>query len=419
MAPRGHEPDAGGGTRPLRVVFVSHLSGHYGAERVLLEVLAGLSARRVDCRVLRPAGGTLGPYLEALKIPQEPAPIRWWASEGPPWKRPLRILANLTAAVSVARRLSRWPVDVVYSNSSVSPTGALAAWLLRKPHVWHVHEFAEEDHGLSFDLGPRLTYVLIGRLSRCVITNSDAVKAKCARYIPGERIRTVYAAVSRAPEERIRPAGCLGRPGGTGRATVVLIGKIKESKGQMEAVHATEELVREGVALELVLAGSADERYLAALRQVVAAAGLDAHVRFLGHVSDIGGVLESADAVLVCSRSEAFGMVTVEAMRFGKPVVGARSGATVELIREGFNGLLYTPGDVHELAGKLGYLIRHPDSAAQMGENGRRWAAERFSSERLADEVLTVIQEAALPPLPGGRWLAAGGVTWWKRRRGT
>jgi len=369
---------------------------------VLLEVLEGLAARKVDCCVLLPRGGTLAPYLRALAVPHETAPIRWWASEGSPWKRPLRILANLAAAVSVARRLWRRQVDVVYSNSSVSPTGALAAWLLRKPHVWHVHEFAEEDHGLSFDLGPRLTYVLIGRLSRCVITNSDAVKAKCARYMPVDRIRTVYAAVSRAPEERSRPEGRVGHPGGAGRATVVVIGKIKESKGQMEAVRAIEELVREGIDLELVLAGSANERYLTALRQVVAAAGLDAHVRFLGHVSDIGGVLEEADAVLVCSRSEAFGMVTVEAMRFGKPVVGARSGATVELIQEGFNGLLYTPGDVRELADKLGYLIRHPDSAAQMGENGRRWAAERFSLERLTDDVLAVVQAAVQLPLPGG-----------------
>lgn len=380
----------------LRVAFVSHLSGHYGAERVLLEIVAGLSARKVACLALIPRGGTLAPHLAALNVPYERAPIRWWAGAGARWKRPLRLVDNLAAALVTARRLARMKVDLVYSNSSVSPTGALAAWLLRKPHVWHVHEFAEEDHGLAFDLGAPLAYALIGGLSRRVIVNSEAVQRKCARYMPGEKLRTVYAAVRSAAPAAVRPGGAPARR--EGPVTALVVGKIKESKGQMDAVRAVAQLAREGFDLRLVLAGTPEEPYAESLRRLVAAEALEGRVTLAGHVPEIAGPLEAADVVLVCSRSEAFGMATVEAMRYGKPVVGARSGATVELIRDGFNGLLYAPGDARDLAGQLRRLLEDRELAVRMGEHGRRWAAERFSLDRLTDEVQGVLEEALRAP---------------------
>jgi glycosyltransferase involved in cell wall biosynthesis len=71
----------------------------------------------------------------------------------------------------------------------------------------------------------------------------------------------------------------------------------------------------------------------------------------------------------------------------------ARSGGTTELIREGFNGLLYTPGNYKELAEKILHLHRHPDLAKKMGDNGQRWAAEYFTEERYGEEVLTILKQ--------------------------
>lgn len=75
------------------------------------------------------------------------------------------------------------------------------------------------------------------------------------------------------------------------------------------------------------------------------------------------------DVAMMCSRAGALGRVTAEAMLAGKPVVGARSGATSELLREGFNGLLCAPGDLQELAQRLRFLFKHPEAARQMGAN--------------------------------------------------
>ena len=122
--------------------------------------------------------------------------------------------------------------------------------------------------------------------------------------------------------------------------------------------------------------------------------GLDNQVKFTGQVEDPGPSVKAADIALVCSRSEAFGRTTVEAMKLGKPVVGARGGATPELIRENFNGLLYAPGDYLDLSRKIKFLIDHPEAARQMGENGRRWAGEEFTVGKYAGKVLQVLEEA-------------------------
>ncbi len=76
---------------------------------------------------------------------------------------------------------------------------------------------------------------------------------------------------------------------------------------------------------------------------------------------------------LMCSHSEAFGRVTVEAIKFGLPVIGANSDGTRELIREGWNGLLYPRGQLAELADRIDRLYWDQELRARLGENGREW----------------------------------------------
>lgn len=80
-------------------------------------------------------------------------------------------------------------------------------------------------------------------------------------------------------------------------------------------------------------------------------------------------------------------------MKVGKPVIGARSGGTMELIRDGFNGFLYTPGNYKELAEKIQYLYENDDHAQRMGENGYQWASKQFTRDRYGEEVLAILRE--------------------------
>lgn len=114
-----------------------------------------------------------------------------------------------------------------------------------------------------------------------------------------------------------------------------------------------------------------------------------------GQVDNPYSLVEIADIVLICSRCEAFARATLEGIALGKPIVGSRSGGTVEAVRDHFNGLLYTPGDVRDLAEKIRQLAQDLDYARSLGENGRTWAKQTFTREKFFGGVLAIIQEAA------------------------
>jgi glycosyltransferase involved in cell wall biosynthesis len=115
-------------------------------------------------------------------------------------------------------------------------------------------------------------------------------------------------------------------------------------------------------------------------------------IEFVGYVNNSSAYLKAANVVLVCSRCEAFGRVTVEGMLAGKPVIGSRCGGTAELLMDGFNGFGYTPGDADDLAEKIQHLRAHPADAAVMGENAATWAAAQFNLDRYGEEMWSYLQ---------------------------
>ena len=152
-------------------------------------------------------------------------------------------------------------------------------------------------------------------------------------------------------------------------------------------------LVNLGLDIELVIVGDGLPKNERCLKHLVKVKGIEANVRFTGYVSDPTPIINTADALLVCSTNEAFGRVTVEGMLAGKPVIGARSGATGELIEEGVNGLLYAPGDDKDLAEKIRYLVENSDAKTQLGSNGRAWSTSTFRREDYGNRVLHLLNE--------------------------
>ena len=84
--------------------------------------------------------------------------------------------------------------------------------------------------------------------------------------------------------------------------------------------------------------------------------------------------------MLVCSKYEAFGRVTVEAMMAGCLVIGANSGGTIELIEDGSTGVLFESGDYVDLVNKMIYVIENKNNAKKIAKNGRNVALQRFTA---------------------------------------
>jgi len=378
--------------RLMRVCFVSHTAARNGAELALLELLQGLHRLGVQCLVFVPKKGPLLEELDRLNIEWRLVSYPWW------WKlrgkslprRVFRTLHGAAAAVRIAIVLRRWHCDVVLTNTVAVAAGAVAAWLARKPHVWHLHESAYRDTRITFDLGNRLSASLIEGLSACIVPVSSAVASDYSRYIKRDRMRVIYQSVTLRAEIEEAPDRNLGST----RFLCCMVGSIQPLKGQDEAIKALSELVRRGVDAHLLIVGDGNRSFTASLNEQVRDYGLERRVTFTGYVKEPMRFMRIADVTLLCSAWEAFGRVIVETMLAGKPVIAtANSGGTAELIEEGKTGLLYERGNYIELADKIQYLYENPEVRSKLGQAGFTWVVGRFTQERYASEMLDLFTE--------------------------
>ncbi|MFD5015933.1 glycosyltransferase [Streptomyces chartreusis] len=183
------------------------------------------------------------------------------------------------------------------------------------------------------------------------------------------------------------------RRSGTGEH-VLYLGRLAEAKGVRLLMTAWDELAAAGgVGVPLVIAGTGP------LEQEVTAwaAGRD-DVRYVGLYDTAECRKAIARSVAVVAPStwlEAFGLVVVEAMAAGVPVVAAGHGAFVELVEDGVTGLLHRPGEHESLASCIRRIAAGPDRNQEMGRAARRRYELGFSPavglERLVEEYRTAI----------------------------
>lgn len=166
------------------------------------------------------------------------------------------------------------------------------------------------------------------------------------------------------------------------RPILLFAGKLIERKRPFELLDAYLGLADEPSARQPYLLYAGDGPLRPALEARIAASGAD-RVRILGFQSQgaLAGLYDLADAFILCSEREAWGLVVNEAMNAGRAViVNDRIGAGPDLVRSGENGFIYPAGDVASLTVCLRALLRDPDRLAAMGQRSRqiidRWSFE-------------------------------------------
>jgi glycosyltransferase involved in cell wall biosynthesis/GT2 family glycosyltransferase len=120
-------------------------------------------------------------------------------------------------------------------------------------------------------------------------------------------------------------------------------------------------------------------------------------LRFYGEVTDpqLRGFYRSCDIVVAPSRFESFGLVLVEAMMNGKPVVTCRTGGTVEVAEENVTALFAEPGDPVSLKTHLETMLSDPALRRDMGLKGRERYKSRFSTQRVAEGIVQILRQTA------------------------
>ena len=121
--------------------------------------------------------------------------------------------------------------------------------------------------------------------------------------------------------------------------------------------------------------------------------GLENRVKFLGFRSDIPQLMAMCDLVAHTSTApEPFGRVIVEAMLCGKPVVAAQAGGAMELVEDGVNGFLVTPGEPQELARVINNCLQESTKTAMIANHARIIATERFDVNTINQQIQELLK---------------------------
>jgi glycosyltransferase involved in cell wall biosynthesis len=169
------------------------------------------------------------------------------------------------------------------------------------------------------------------------------------------------------------------------------VGRLVQEKGVQVAIQALAFMRQRA---HLVVAGKGPME--GELRQLAEAWGLENRVLFTGRVSEAekDAWLQHATAGLVPSLYEPFGIVALEVMAAGVPVVVGDTGGLAEIVTHGRDGMKVAPGDPGALAVVLDWLVANPDEAASLARTGRATAAERFAWPAIAAATSAVYRAA-------------------------
>ena len=221
---------------------------------------------------------------------------------------------------------------------------------------------------------------------RVIVQNPDDGNALAGFGIGRERIALILG--SGVDTAHFRPLPEPTDPG----FTIALVARMLRSKGVLDAVAAVRRLRKDGLPVELLLAGPADPDNPDSLGEgELAALAAEPGVRWLGPVADVRGVWARAHvAVFPSTYGEGVPKALLEATACGRPIVAADMPGSREIVRHGETGLLVSPGDAGALAEALARLMRDPAARRSMGAAGRALVERDFAESVVAEQTLAL-----------------------------
>jgi glycosyltransferase involved in cell wall biosynthesis len=395
--------------RNLRVVFLAHIPGlGGGADELLLELVTALFEREAcSPLVVVPDEGELAARLSGARVPVVRADYGWWCTRRPSMPRRAATLVakqglhtlerTWVSSSSVATALADFSPNLIVSNTNVIGAGAIAAARMRVPHIWLAQEYGRADFGFEFFLGYGASMRLLGACSARVLAISHALGAALKKYVRPSKIEVVHG------PSLVPPGSALSGADASSPLRLILLGRGVPGKGTEDAIRATGIARESGVNVELRVVGT-NEGDLNRLRDTARREGAGEAVEIVGRVPDPIVEIDRAHVGLTCSRQEAFGRVTVEYLKRGRPVIGTASGGTPELIEEGVTGLLYEPGNTQELADRIGQLASSRATVSEMSQAALDRNAGRFLIADYADIFRGTMERACSAGPANGVW---------------
>ncbi len=385
------------------ILYIAHSANLYGGELCLFNLVSNLDRSRFHPVIVLPKNGPLKQKLEDLHITVEVIPsITAWLTKRQGIQRLLHFLAVVPFILFSVWRLhqiiTHYQADLIHTNSLVIIDGALAARLRGIPHVWQARELLIPSTVFNFIFGPRIALAIINYLSDRIITVSAGIKQVFCQHADCSKVQVVYDGI---PIEKFQQTGSgvsIRSQLGFFHDTLLVgeIGLVTAIKGYEDLVKAAA-IVRQTIpSVKFIGIGGtlkSDSTYQQKLLELINNLNLQDVFILTGYRDDVAEILSEIDLLVLPSHSEGFGLVLVEAMATGKPVIGTIVGGIPEIIEDGVTGFLIPPHSPDKLAQAIIKILENPELAHNMGSRGRQKAETQFNLQQSINEIQKIYEQ--------------------------
>ncbi|MFK3936306.1 N-acetyl-alpha-D-glucosaminyl L-malate synthase BshA [Alkalihalobacillus sp. NPDC078783] len=300
---------------------------------------------------------------------------------------------DLTLASKMAEVIDREKLDILHVHYAVPH--AICAILARQMAT-HPVKIVTTLHGTDItilgvdqSLKPLIKYG-IDASDAVTAVSDDLIKQTYELVQSSKDIQTVYNFIDETQYHPVETGDLKKRYGiEADEAVFIHISNFRPVK-RIQDVIKSFSLIHQSIRAKLLLIGDGQE--LPAARELITELGLEDQVLVLGSQKHLAELLSISDVMLLLSEKESFGLVALEAMACGVPVIGTRIGGIPEVIKDGETGFLCEVGDVEDVMRRAIQLVADPSTLQQFRETAMQDVIRRFNADKIVSEYEAIYQ---------------------------
>ncbi len=399
----------------MKILFYSHTGTVSGAENILLLALKRLNRSRFTLSAICPAEGNLAGKITELGVSCKtiaPLEMRFTWRVDSLFKY---LLSFWRTFKQLRREIKKAEPDLIHANSIRAGLVATAASVgMKTPVFWHLQDELPR-HPLSSAIRFCAAASSRVRFISASQATADSFYGRILRLFKNRLpLRVIHNVIElenfeidSRNRQKIREELRLGE----NEFVVGIVGQITTRKGQLELIRTFAEAKKQMSSSTLLVVGAPmfnrDDLYFEELKETARELGLENRVRFPGKRGDVAAVMQSLDALVVNSKSEAFVIVALEAMACGIPVIATEVGGIREMIEHKVNGWLVPFGDERLLSEALITLNQEPEMRSRFSVAGEKTVAEQFHAEKFITDLEDFFEQSAVQSEEQGAFLLA------------
>lgn len=364
------------------VLFVHSSSELYGSDRSLLNIVKNIDKKEFNVSVILPCQGPLVEEIRKIKnVKLEIYEVAVLRRKNLSLKGGIIYIKDLIKSTAFLKNyIKNNHINIVDTNTAVVFPGAIAAKHCGIKSVWHIREIIKSK------IENKVISVMMNRYADLIIANS--ISTGSALKVSKNKIRVVYNAVEEDCSICKKKHKSL---------IVGMAGRINRWKGQKLFIDMAEIVHKRFPDAIFEIAGEAynGEEYLKAeLQQYIHEKKLENNVFLCGQVNNMKEFYKVLDVfVLPSTQPEPFGLVVIEAMEYGIPVIATNHGGPVEIITEGKDGYLVDFTTANQMAEKVELLLSDESLRRRMGMYGAKKQKDKFSVSAMVSGIEKTFEE--------------------------